>query len=319
MTLEIIEQELLERKDSKIILKGIDGIWEPELHILRVNFKESNLVKNKWKEVVFPITVKAALDNDEGGIDIFRIGLENDEELYRIWGLDENDINVILDIVFPSTVLADIVPEKSTPSIQYIESRGKVISGNLYDLLSESLSESDLKKFADKESWYRYIRVSSDKSLSSAQHIDASGKIISQEYIYYRYKNLRVFFDGGKSRLFNLGEDAKFIKLSGYADREEYYVKGDSNPILLRTSVVHIKEVPGVEINPRSMDEELFSGRFNYTNFTLYCGEDENGVKLISTSPKSINFVVQNPDSREISNTISFGACPPQNEAEVPC
>ena len=314
MTLEIIEQELLERKDSKIILKGIDGIWEPELHILRVNFKESNLVKNKWKEVVFPITVKAALDNDEGGIDIFRIGLENDEELYRIWGLDENDINVILDIVFPSTVLADIVPEKSTPSIQYIESRGKVISGNLYDLLSESLSESDLKKFADKESWYRYIRVSSDKSLSSAQHIDASGKIISQEYIYYRYKNLRVFFDGGKSRLFNLGEDAKFIKLSGYADREEYYVKGDSNPILLRTSVVHIKEVPGVEINPRSMDEELFSGRFNYTNFTLYCGEDENGVKLISTSPKSINFVVQNSDSREISNTISFGACPPQND-----
>jgi len=314
MTLEIIEQELLERKDSKIILKDIDGIWEPELHTLRINFKESDFEKDRFGKIIFPITVRALLDNDSRGIDIFKLNVSDLTEENRVWRLEDNNINVILDVVFPSSVCADISTEKNTADVQYIESRGKVVLGNLYDLLSSSLSSADLEKLADKESWYRYIRISNDRSLSSAQHIDKDGKIISQEYIYYKYSNLKIFFDGGKTRLFNLDPEMIYLKLSGYADREEYYVKGDSKPVLLGTSVVHIKEVPSLEINPRERDKDLFSGRFNYSTFTLNCSEDAEGAKLISDSPKSINFISRNSGTIETSNTIYFGSGEPQND-----
>lgn len=312
MILEIKEQALLERSDSRVLLRGVAGIWEPELHTLRISFKDSNFETDADGNIVFPIVVSCVLDNDEGGKEIFSIDRESHEEYYT-WSL--NSLNILLDIVFPDTVCADIVPENTekTPDIQYIESFGKAISGNLYDLLSTSLSSSDLNKLADKESWYRYIRISSDKSLSSAQHIDKDGKIISQEYIYYKYKNLKVFFDGGLSRLFNLSPDTQFLRLSGYADREEYYVKGDSDPVLLGTTVVHIKEVPGLVINPRSKDRELFKGRFNYTSFTLFCGEID-GVSLVSDSPVSINFISYNSSQMQISNNISFGSGEPKND-----
>ena len=314
MTLEIKEQELLSRRDSRLVLKGIDGIWEPDIHTLRINLRNSDLeVDERTKDIIFPLKIYYTLDNSLGRSEnpVFVLNLESNESGIS-WNTDE--INIILDLTLPDYVVADIVPERDTADLHYLESTGKTISSNFLDLISETLTDEQISKFADKESWYRYIRISSDRSFTSGQYIDKDGKIISQEYIYYKYSGLKVFFDGGKTRIFNLSPDTLYLKLSGYADREEYYVKGDLEPVLLGKTVVHIKEVPGLEINPRSREEDAFIGRFNYSSFNLFVGRDENSNPFILNNPRSFNFVSYQSGQPQYSNNIVIGAGEPVND-----
>ena len=305
MTLEIIEQALF-LSDSRFFLRGIEGIWEPEIHTLRLCLtKDSKVDLDNSGNVIFPLIINYTLDDEEIYHPLIKLTPDT-SDLVRPWNLSKSEgVKHIVDVVFPDSVVADIVPDTlSSNNLRYLERTGRLICGNYFDLLSDK----EISRFADKESWYRYVRVSSDQNFTSAQHIDKDGKIISQEYIYYRYTGLKAFFDGGNSRYFDLNPDTLYVRLSGYAEREKYYVKGDTHTLISK-EIVHIKEVPGLEINPRNKDRKSFSDRFNYSSFTLYTGHEDEEEPFIEDSPKSFNFIAYTDEGEKlVSNNLIFSS-----------
>ena len=218
--------ELLKRLDERIILKDVEGIWDPKTKVLRLYF---------MGPTEFPGLVRST-----SGDEIFELSLESGEEICSKGN--------IVYIEFPEDTLADISTSRWSGSIEYLESSGYAIGANIL----RELGESNLSNFIELDSWYRYYRVSRAEDYRNLRRLDEDGKIISQDYYFYDYINLYLLASGADSENttlydFNFYNDPT-IQLYGYALRNVYRKIGNTETKLGK-ELVSLQDVPGLELH----------------------------------------------------------------------
>ena len=230
MRVEYKNPEILKRPDSRITIKDIQGIWEPDTKTLRIYY-EGNLA-NIPRSIV-------SIDGDE----ILELILDNDDSTLGNCG------NIIY-IEFPEYTKADIVLSGTSGNITYLESRGYAIGENILRGITTPV-EALLKRFISKASWYRYFRINRIGKSTNLKRLDWAGRSISKDYYERQYSNLQLFCDGADESdltVYDFKMDTPCITFYGFAVEETYRVEGN-NRTLVSKEVVSLENVPGLEIS----------------------------------------------------------------------
>lgn len=256
MRVEYKNPEILKRPDSRITIKDIQGIWEPDTKTLRIYY-EGNLA-NIPKSIV-------SIDGDE----ILELILDNDDSTLGNCG------NIIY-IEFPEYTKADIVLSGTSGNITYLESRGYAVGENILRGITTPV-EALLKRFISKASWYRYFRINRIGKTTNLKRLDWAGRSISKDYYERLYSNLQLFCDGADESdmtVYDFKMDTPCITFYGFAVEETYRVEGN-NRTLVSKEVVSLENVPGLVIS------ELPGGT---QNFVLSIDSEHLRAELLTIS-----------------------------------
>ena len=297
MRLKIIAQKLLEKVDTKIVLKDLGGIWEEFTNTLKINTFESKISDSTWADESGEIIIK-----DIHGTEIFKLIRgegENDS-----W-LNKNKVTTIIDIEFPSTVKATLVPEYTSSDIEYLESHGKSIIGNLKDL--DIYTSGEGKSAVYKSDWYRYIKISRDTPLEySYPYVNNRGEIITQDNFYTEYTDLITFFSDGSTILLNASSgNTPIVPIHGVATKTVYRILDSGEREEIKKEIISLRDVPGIKfcIMGQSIDynyddlDQLGGythGKFEDSTFTLYLNSWEEGTNSLFVYFTIGNGVVSN-------------------------
>ena len=217
--------ELLRRPDERIVLKDLEGIWDKSEKILRLYFSGPS---------EFPGLVYST-----SGDEIFELSLEPSEEIC-------SEGNIVY-IEFPEDTVADISTSRYSGNITYLESSGYAIGANILRSFS-----GDLRRFIEKESWYRYYRISRPAGSNHVSRLDEDGKIIYQDYYYYDFSELRLLCSGlpeDETTIYDFNfYDDPTVKLYGFAVRETFHRFGNFTTSLGK-EIVSLQDVPGLELH----------------------------------------------------------------------
>ena len=210
MRVEYKNPEILKRPDSRITIKDIQGIWEPDTKTLRIYY-EGNLA-NIPKQIV-------SIDGDE----ILELILDNDDS-------ELGNCGNIIYIEFPEYTKADIVLSGTSGNITYLESRGYAIGENILRGITTPV-KALLKRFISKASWYRYFRINRIGKTTNLKRLDWAGRSISKDYYERQYSNLQLFCDGADESdmtVYDFKMDTPCITFYGFAVEETYRVEGNN-------------------------------------------------------------------------------------------
>lgn len=250
--------ELFRRKDSKIILAGVCGIWEKDTQILKIYTGNSQI---DWTQNTITIKTVEGIDV----IEIIREG-ENlsgeniliDLPFNYIFTVEVNGQQEIRTLDFE----ADI--ETETVDTEYLESNGKTVS----TCLAELVITRDLDGiFVDKESWNRYVRSQRIGNAAVSPYLDEYGRIVASEYDWEVYEEITsISFRGGYTSYFG---EVPFVELTGVA-RKKVYHHGLGDTVTSTGSLVPVKEIPGIEIVINDGEENIEGITIDNKNLRIY-------------------------------------------------
>ena len=221
--------EILKRPDTRIVLKDVQGIWEADTKTLRIYYE--GIIQN------IPTTI-VSTDGDE----ILELVLEGERS-------ELGNCGNIIYIEFPLDTEADI-SLTNTSNITYLESRGYAIGDNILRGIN-TISESRLKKFISKASWYRYFRINRLTKPTNLKRLDWAGRSISKDYYERRYSNLQLFCDGMDENsliVYDFKMSTPCITFYGFATEETWKVEGNNRKLVSR-EIVSLENVPGLIIS----------------------------------------------------------------------
>lgn len=232
MRVEYKNPEILKRPDSRIILKGVQGIWEPSDKILRIYYE-------------------GRLENINTSI------YSTDGDYIMELVLEETDTNIesgccgnIIYIEFPEDTKADISTSGTPSNITYLESRGYAIGENILRGINTTV-ESKLKNFISKASWYRYFRIYRKSNSTNTRRLDWAGRSISKDYYRREYSDLHLFCDGINEDdriIYDFKMSTPCITFYGFATETTYKVEGNTEKLVSR-EIVSLENVPGLVIS----------------------------------------------------------------------
>lgn len=279
MRVEYKNPEILKRPDSRITIKDIQGIWEPDTKTLRIYY-EGNL-SNIPRSIV-------SIDGDE----ILELILEDSDSTLGNCG------NIIY-IEFPESTEADIVLSGASGNITYLESRGYAIGENILRGITTPV-EAKLRKFISKASWYRYFRINRVSKTTNLKRLDWAGRSISRDYYERCYSNLQLFCDGADENdltVYDFGMNTPCITFYGFAVEEVYRVEGN-NRTLVSKEIVSLENVPGLVIS------ELPGGT---QNFVLSIDSEHLRAELLTIpdfNPEETNTVYHTSFIAEVYDSL---------------
>lgn len=271
MRVEYKNPEILKRPDSRIVLKDVQGIWEPDTKTLRLYY-EGNLA-----------SIPTSIISTDGD-DILELILEGTDTTLG------NSGNIIY-IEFPEDTKADISLSGTPSNITYLESRGYAVGENILRGIN-TLVQSKLKKFISKTSWYRYFRINRLTKTSNLKRLDWAGRTISRDYYERQYSGLQLFCDGvdeDDNIVYDFKMATACLTFYGFAIEETYRVEGTKRTLVAK-EIVSLENVPGLNIL------ELDGGT---QNFVLSIDSEHLRAELLTIS----DF---NPDESDTVYHASF-------------
>ncbi len=231
MRVEYKNPEILKRPDSRIVLKGVEGIWEPESKTLRLYYEGQ--MKNIRDEIY----------STSGDLIMKLIFEPSDTNL-------ESNCGNIIYIEFPEFTRADISTSEVASNITYLEGRGYAIGENILRGINTT-NEAKLKNFISKSSWYRYFRINRKSNSTNTKRLDWAGRSISKDYYKKSYSDLQLFCDGvdeNDRMVYDFKMSTPCITFYGFATEETYKVEGN-NEKLVSKEIVSLENVPGLVIS----------------------------------------------------------------------
>jgi hypothetical protein len=232
MRVEYKNPEILKRPDSRIILKGLQGIWEPDTKTLRLYY-EGRIV-NMPREIY-------STDGDY----IMELILDSSDSDSGL-----GNCGNIIYIEFPEDTMADISTSGLPSNITYLESRGYAIGENILRGINTTI-ESRVKKFISKSSWYRYFRINRKTKAANLKRLDWAGRSVSKDYYERNYSDLYLFCDGvdeESGTVYGFKMATPCITFYGFATEETYKVEGNNRKLISR-EIVSLENVPGLVIS----------------------------------------------------------------------
>lgn len=227
MRVEYKNPEILKRPDSRIVLKGLQGIWEASSKTLRLYYE--GRLENMPREIY-------STDGDY----IMELILDSDSYV-------ESSCGNIIYIEFPLDTMADISTSGVPSNITYLESRGYAIGENIL----RGINASRIEKFISKSSWYRYFRINRKTGPTNLKRLDWAGRSVSRDYYEKSYSNLQLFCDGvdeDSGVVYSFKMSTPCITFYGFATEETYKVEGNSRK-LVRREIVSLENIPGLIIS----------------------------------------------------------------------
>lgn len=230
------------KKDVRVLA---NGIWEEDNQILKllVCIPDNNIAKS----------------NDEGNLNSFIAEeyraiyfFSGNEPAFVIYNEDLQKLDLslgrnLIDIEFPDEYIGRINLVDTTEDTIFLETFGQNPGKNLYLTGNEDALTS-------KETYYNYWRlvVTRDTSSTDLPLLDEYGKLITDNYRYRVYSNLRIDSPGlTKNTIpytrYGLSDDGGIVPILGYADFIEYQVFGNNITEILR-GVATIESIPSSEI-----------------------------------------------------------------------
>jgi len=275
--------ELFRRKDSKIILAGVCGIWEKDTQVLKIYTGNSLL---DWTQNT--ITIKTV-----EGIDVLEITRE---------GEDLSGENILIDLPFNYVFTVEVNGQQEVRTLnfeadieteivdtEYLESNGKTVSTCLADLV---VAEELVDIFVDNDSWRRYNRTQRKGDSLVSPYLDEYGRIVASEYswdVYEEFSN--VSLRGGFSSYFG---EVPFIELTGFVRKKTY--KHSLGDTVVSTSLVSVKETPGIEIEIQGNKDGITIDNKNLRVYFDWNVVDKNSIFYISLKSGKL-----------LSNSVTFG------------
>ena len=245
MKVKFYNEPILGEIDSRVVLKGVCGIWDSLRKELKIHTPDSNL---KWEGDPLRTAIKSiTLEDSTKWVDILVLTLESGEN-YNI-----SNYPGLITIPFPADTKADIQTEYPLPStIKYIEGTGSLVAFSEKDLESEN----DL--IVSRGLWnrlYRYEQNSRDSIVSDSQRLDSSiGQGILTDFTFKTYSDLhikclgsfKIDDDGNEER--EVQDGVKEIKVYGTAVERTWRMTGHNTPTVINQRTVPIYSVPGARL-----------------------------------------------------------------------
>ena len=250
--------ELFRRKDSKIILAGVCGIWEKDAQILKIYTGNSQIDWTQDTITIKTIEGISVIEITREGENLSGENILIDLPFNYIFTVEVNGQQEIRTLDFEADIETEIV------NTEYLESNGKTIS----TCLAELVITRDLDGiFVDKESWKRYVRSQRIGNAAVSPYLDEYGRIIASEYDWEVYEEITsISFLGGFTSYFG---EVPFVELTGVA-RKKVYHHGLGDTITSTGSLVPVKEIPGIEIVINGGEENIEGITVDNKNLRIY-------------------------------------------------
>lgn len=264
-------EELMKRVDCKVILKeawldkvypnfdentilqschkdvkvSANGIWEEDTNLLKllITIPESNIAKS----------------NDEGHPDAFvteEYGaiyfFSGNEPAFVIYDTGGTNLGLslgrnLIDLEFPEDWKGRIELVNTSEDTKFLETFGQNPGKNIFVTGNEDALVS-------KETYYTYWRleVTKDTTATDLPLLDENGKLVTENYRYRTYSNLRIDCPGLTKTTtphtkYGLSDNGGSVPILGYADFVEYRVFGNTITEVMRGTTT-IDSIPSSEI-----------------------------------------------------------------------
>ena len=264
-------EELMKRVDCKVILKeawldkvypsfdentilqschkdvkvSANGIWEEDTNLLRllITIPESNIAKSN--DEGHP----DAFVTEEYGAIYFFSGNEPAFVIYDTGGINL-DLSLgrnLIDLEFPEDWKGRVELVDTSEDTKFLETFGQNPGKNIFVTGNEDALVS-------KETYYTYWRleVTKDTTATDLPLLDENGKLVTENYRYRTYSNLRIDCPGLTKTTtphtkYGLSDNGGSIPILGYADFVEYRVFGNTITEVMRGTTT-IDSIPSSEI-----------------------------------------------------------------------
>ena len=229
------DQDFTPNKNSLIQIPA-NGIWEEETTTLKVLviIPEENIVDSNDQRQEF-------------GAIYFFSSINSDEPAFVLYDLDEplslgrNLINIEF-----SDIQARIEMVDTSEDTKFLETFGQNPGKSIYLTNNESA-------LVAKNTYYVFWRVeTTNDDTTDLPILDPNGKLITENYTYKTYSNLRISCPGltrtsTPPARFGLSDDGGVVPITGIADFTEYKVFGG---VITETisGEITIEDIPGSEI-----------------------------------------------------------------------
>lgn len=264
-------EELMKRVDCKVILKeawldkvypsfdentilqschkdvrvSANGIWEEDTNLLKllITIPESNIAKSN--DEGHP----DAFVTEEYGAIYFFSGNEPAFVIYDTGGtnLDLSLGRNLIDLEFPEDWKGRVELVDTSEDTKFLETFGQNPGKNIFVTGNEDALVS-------KETYYTYWRleVTKDTTATDLPLLDENGKLVTENYRYRTYSNLRIDCPGLTKTTtphtkYGLSDNGGSIPILGYADFVEYRVFGNTITEVMRGTTT-IDSIPSSEI-----------------------------------------------------------------------
>lgn len=264
-------EELMKRVDCKVILKeawldkvypsfdentilqschkdvkvSANGIWEEDTNLLKllIAIPESNIAKSN--DEGHP----DAFVTEEYGAIYFFSGNEPAFVIYDTGGtnLDLSLGRNLIDLEFPEDWKGRVELVDTSEDTKFLETFGQNPGKNIFVTGNEDALVS-------KETYYTYWRleVTKDTTATDLPLLDENGKLVTENYRYRTYSNLRIDCPGLTKTTtphtkYGLSDNGGSVPILGYADFVEYRVFGNTITEVIRGTTT-IDSIPSSEI-----------------------------------------------------------------------
>lgn len=264
-------EELMKRVDCKVILKeawldkvypdfdentilqschkdvkvSANGIWEEDTNLLKllITIPESNIAKSN--DEGHP----DAFVTEEYGAIYFFSGNEPAFVIYDTGGtnLDLSLGRNLIDLEFPEDWKGRVELVDTSEDTKFLETFGQNPGKNIFVTGNEDALVS-------KETYYTYWRleVTKDTTATDLPLLDENGKLVTENYRYRTYSNLRIDCPGLTKTTtphtkYGLSDNGGSVPILGYADFVEYRVFGNTITEVMRGTTT-IDSIPSSEI-----------------------------------------------------------------------
>ena len=264
-------EELMKRVDCKVILTEawLDKVYPSENTILQSCHKDVKVSANGiWEEdtslLKLLITIpesNIAKSNDEGNHDafvteeygaIYFFSVSGNEPAFVIYDTGGTNLGLslgrnLIDLKFPEDWKGRVELVDTSEDTEFLETFGQNPGKNIFVTGNEDALVS-------KETYYTYWRleVTKDTTATDLPLLDENGKLVTENYRYRTYSNLRIDCPGLTKTItphtrYGLSDNGGSIPIMGYADFVEYRVFGNTITEVMRGTTT-IDSIPSSEI-----------------------------------------------------------------------